>query len=39
MAPATVETKTGFFLCDKCEAVLVVVFEEFELSGASPIGV
>jgi hypothetical protein len=38
IAPATVETETGFFLCDKCEAVVVVVFEEFELSEAPPIG-
>jgi hypothetical protein len=38
IAPATVETETGFFLCDKCEAVVIVVFEEFELSEALPIG-
>jgi hypothetical protein len=38
IAPATVETETGFFLCDECEAVVVVAFEEFELSDGSPIG-
>ena len=32
IAPATVETDSGFFLCDECDAVVVIVFEEFELS-------
>jgi hypothetical protein len=35
-APATVETDAGFFLCDDCEAVVVVAFQEFELPSISP---
>lgn len=35
---ATVETESGFFLCEECEAVVVIAFEEFELSDASSIG-
>ena len=31
IAPATVETEAGFFLCDDCEPVVVVEFQEFEL--------
>jgi hypothetical protein len=33
-----VETESGFFLCDECEAAVVIAFEEFELSDAPPIG-
>jgi hypothetical protein len=29
-AQATVETESGFFLCKECEAVVVIVFQEFE---------
>ena len=36
-APATVETGAGFFLCDDCEAVVVVAFQEFELPDLLPI--
>jgi hypothetical protein len=36
-ARATVETESGFFLCDECEAVVVVAFQQFELTSASPI--
>jgi hypothetical protein len=36
-ARATVETESGFFLCEECEAVVVIVFQEFELpSTAAP---
>jgi hypothetical protein len=35
-APATVETDAGFFLCDDCEAVVDVAFQEFELPSSSP---
>jgi hypothetical protein len=38
IAPATVETESGFFLCEECEAVVVIAFEEFELSDASSMG-
>ena len=38
IAPATVETESGFFLCEECEAVVVIAFEKFELSDASSIG-
>lgn len=38
IAPATVETEAGFFLCEECEAVVVIAFEEFELSDMSSIG-
>jgi hypothetical protein len=38
IAPAMVETEAGFFLCEECEASVVVSFEEFELSDGSPIG-
>jgi hypothetical protein len=34
---ATVETEAGFFLCDDCKAVVVVVFQEFELPDRLPI--
>jgi hypothetical protein len=37
-ARATVETESGFFLCEECETVVVVAFQEFELPVASPIG-
>jgi hypothetical protein len=37
-APATVETEAGFFLCEDCEASVVVAFQEFELPSTSPIG-
>jgi hypothetical protein len=30
-ARASVETESGFFLCEECEAVVVVAFQEFEL--------
>jgi len=36
-APATVETEEGFFLCEDCEASVVVAFQEFELPSTSPI--
>jgi hypothetical protein len=36
-ACATVETEAGFFLCEKCEEVVVVAFQEFELPSASPL--
>jgi len=39
LARATVETESGFFLCDGCEAVVVVAFQEFELPSTSPIGI
>jgi len=35
-APATVETDAGFFLCDDCEPVVDVAFQEFELPSVSP---
>jgi hypothetical protein len=37
IARATVETESGFFLCDECEAIVVIAFQEFELPSASPI--
>ena len=37
-ARASVETESGFFLCEECETVVVVAFEQFELPAASPIG-
>jgi hypothetical protein len=37
-ARATVETESGFFLCEECETAVVVAFQEFELPAASPIG-
>jgi len=37
IAPATVETGAGFFLCDDCEAVVVIAFLEFELPESLPI--
>jgi ribosomal protein L37AE/L43A len=36
-ARATIETESGVFLCDGCEAVVVTAFQEFELPSASPI--
>jgi hypothetical protein len=36
IARATVETESGFFLCDGCEAVVVITFQEFELPSALP---
>lgn len=36
-ARASVETESGFFLCKKCETVVVVAFTEFELPATSPI--
>jgi len=36
-ARATVETESGFFLCDECDEVVVIAFQEFELPSASPI--
>jgi hypothetical protein len=36
IARATVETESGFFLCEECEAVVVIAFEEFELPPPSP---
>ena len=38
IAPATHETELGFFLCDECEAVVVVAFEEFALWDGSLVG-
>ena len=38
ITPATVETESGFFLCEECEAVVVIAFGEFELADASSIG-
>jgi len=38
LARATVETESGFFLCKECEAVVVIVFQEFELPSASAVG-
>jgi hypothetical protein len=38
IARATVETESGFFLCEGCEAVIVITFQEFELPSALPIG-
>jgi hypothetical protein len=38
IAPATHETESGFFLCDECEAVVVVAFEEFALWDGSLVG-
>jgi hypothetical protein len=37
-AQATVETESGFFLCKECEAVVVIVFQEFECPSSSAIG-
>jgi hypothetical protein len=37
-APATVETESGFFLCEECEAAVVIVFQEFELPSTSALG-
>jgi hypothetical protein len=34
VARATVETDAGFFLCEGCEAAIVVAFQEFELPSA-----
>ena len=34
---ATVETETGFFLCEECEAVAVIAFHQFELPSAAVI--
>ena len=31
IACATIETDSGFFLCDECEPVAVFPFQEFEL--------
>jgi hypothetical protein len=31
IACATIETDSGFFLCDECELVAVIAFQEFEL--------
>lgn len=36
-ARARVETESGFFLCEECEAVVVVAFLEFELPATSPV--
>jgi hypothetical protein len=36
-ARASVETESGFFLCEECETVVVVAFTEFELPAPSPI--
>jgi hypothetical protein len=38
IARATVESESGFFLCDGCEGVVVIAFQEFELPSSSPIG-
>jgi hypothetical protein len=38
IARATVETESGFFLCDGCDALVVITFQEFEVPSASPIG-
>ncbi|HEY8623947.1 MAG TPA: hypothetical protein VIM74_08765 [Casimicrobiaceae bacterium] len=38
IAPATAETESGFFLCEECEAVVVIAFMEFELPDATSIG-
>ncbi len=37
-ACATVETESGFFLCEECEAVAIIAFLEFELPAPAPIG-
>jgi hypothetical protein len=37
-APARIETQSGFFLCEECETVVVVAFEEFELPATASIG-
>ena len=37
-ARATIETESGFFLCQQCETVVVVAFTEFELPPTSPTG-
>jgi hypothetical protein len=31
IACATIETDSGFFLCNECEPVAVIAFQEFEL--------
>ena len=36
-ARASVETESGFFLCEECETEVVVAFTEFELPAAPPI--
>jgi hypothetical protein len=35
-ARAIVETESGFFLCDTCEATVVITFQEFELPEELP---
>ena len=37
-ARATIETESGFFLCEECETVVVVAFTEFELPAVSLLG-
>ena len=36
IAPARIDSKSEFFLCDGCEAIVVIEFEEFELPIEAP---
>lgn len=36
VARAGVETDAGFFLCNACEAAVVITFQEFELPSGLP---